>query len=262
MNEQWATSPVDVSDLDLAGDGLREHWDRMHAGNREPYPENEQLREAWRRYHLGDFAGAVDAGRALGGAGIVPAAFAATIYAQYVEQDEKRKPQIFQQVMDWCEQAESDGLSTPNLHYMYAVTMGRYSQFISMIEALAQGFGGRIKEQAEKCLALDDQHAEGHVTFGGWNAEISDQAGTMMAKMLYGATREGAIEHYDIALQLAPDSPVPYIEYARGLDTMYGDTRKEQIIALLEKAMEKHAADAMQRLDQATAARQLAGFKA
>lgn len=261
MTEDWVASGVDMSDLDLAGDGLREHWDWMHAGNREPYPENEQLREAWRQYHLGDFAGAVETGRALGGPGIVPAAFAGTIYAQYVEQDEQRKPRIFQQVMTWCEEAETAGLSTPNLHYMYAVTMGRYSQFISLIDALAQGFGGRIKEQTEKCLALDNEHAEGHVTFGGWNAEISDQAGTMMAKVLYGATRDAAIEHYETALQLAPDSPIPCIEYARGLETMYGDNRREQIIALLEQGLEKQAADAMQRLDQAKARLELAVLK-
>ncbi len=262
MTEDWTASPVDMSDLDLAGDGIRDHWDTLHAGNREPYPENEQLRDAWRRYHLGDFAGAVAAGRALGGPGIVPAAFAGTIYAQYVEQDEDRKSRLFREVMGWCEQAEADGLSTPNLHYMYAVTMGRYSQFISLIEALAQGFGGRIKEQVEKCLALDSQHAEGHVTCGGWNAEITDQAGVMMAKVLYGATREAAIEHYDIALQLAPDSPVPYIEYARGLETMYGDSRKDQVIDLLQQAMENTAADAMQRLDQARARQQLADLQA
>jgi len=261
MTEDWAVSPVDTSDLDLSGGGLRESWDRMHAGNREPYPENEQLQEAWRRYHLGDFAGAVNTGRALGGPGVVPAAFAGTIYAQYVEQDADRKSRLFREVMGWCEQAEADGLSTPNLHYMYAVTMGRYSQFVSMIDALAQGFGGRIREQAEKCLALDNQHAEGHVTLGGWNAEITDQAGTMMAKVLYGATRDDAIQHYDTALQLAPDSPVPYIEYARGLETMYGDSRSDQIIALLEQGLEREAADAMQRLDQAKARLELAAMK-
>lgn len=261
MNEQWASSPVDMSDLDLQGEGLRAHWDRLHAGNREPFPDSAEVQEAWRCYHLGDFAGAVETGRAAGGPGIVPAAFAATIYAQYVEQDEKRKTRIFQEVMDWCEQAEADGLSTPNLHYMYAVTMGRYSQFISLIDALAQGFGGRIKEQVEKCLALDDQHAEGHVTFGGWNAAITDQAGTTMGKLLYGATRDGAIEHFDIAIQLAPQSPVPYIEYARGLETMYGESRKEQIIGMLEQAMEKEPVDAMQRLDKEAARQELAGLQ-
>ncbi|PLW69851.1 hypothetical protein [Pseudohalioglobus lutimaris] len=262
MTDNWAKTPIDMSDLDLSGDGLATNWPLLHAGNNEPYPEDPQVQEAWRRYHLGDFAGAVTLGREIGGEGIVPAAFAATIYAQYVEQDEGRKSALFQQVIKWCEEAEATGLSTANLHYMHAVSMGRYSQFISMIEALAQGFGGRIKEQAQKCLELDNDHAEGHVTLAGWHAAISDQAGALMAKMLYGAERDGAFEHYDIAVALAPDSPVPLIEYADGIEVMFGDSKKADIIAKLEQAMEKRAVDAMQRLDKEKARQHLLALSA
>ncbi len=262
MTSQWITCPIDTSAIDLAGDKLKEHWERMHAGNLEPWPENESVRDAWRHYHQGDFAKAVGMGLESGEAGVVPAAFAATIYAHYVEQDETSKIAIFKQVMQWCEEAEEKGLSTANLHYIHAVAMGRYSQFISMIEALSQGFGGRIKEQAEKCIELNDKHAEGHATVAGWNAEISDQAGAMMAKMLYGATRDGAIEHYAIATQLAPESPIPYIENAAGIETIFGDSKKAEIIALLEQAMEKQANDAMQLLDKAKAKEHLEALRA
>ena len=257
----WIKTPIDMSDLDLSGDLLKKHWDQIHVGNHEPFPEDETLRNVWRLYHQGKYAQAVEAGLAAGGAAIVPAAFAGTIYAHYVEPEESKKTEIFREVKSWCEQAEKDGLCSANLHYMHAVVMGRYSQFISMIEALAQGFGGRIKEQMEKCLALDDQHAEGHATLAGWNAEISDQAGALMAKMLYGATRESALEHYAIALELAPDSPIPYIENAAGLDAIYGDSKKNERMALLESAMKKHAVDAMQRLDKQQAMQQLAVLK-
>lgn len=254
--QDWQACPVVMSDLDLSGERLREQWGQLHGGNREPFPDSAALQEAWREYHLGHFAKAVELGLALGGASVVPAAFAATIYAQYVEQDEKRKIVLFKQVIGLCEEAEKGGLATPNLHYIYAVAMGRYSQFISMIEALAQGFGGRIKEQVEKCLALDPQHAEAHVTYGGWHAAITDQAGGLMARMLYGATQDGAHEHYDEAVKLAPDSVVPYIEYARGLEVMYG-AAEPGIIEKLGMALQLTAVDAMQRLDQAQARQQL-----
>jgi tetratricopeptide (TPR) repeat protein len=247
-----------MRDLDLSGDNLKRRWEAMHRGNREPFPEDKQLQEAWRQYHLGNFARAADIGESIGGAGLVPAAFATTIYAQYVEKDPERKPALFKEAMALCRRAEEAGVSTPNLHYMHAVSMGRYSQFISMIEALAQGFGGKIKEQVEKCLELDPDHAEGHVTFGGWHAAITDQAGGLMAKMLYGATQDGAQEHYEEAVRLAPDSPVVHLEYARGLEVMYGDSEKQQILAELEKALALTPADAMQRLDLLEGRSQLA----
>lgn len=261
MTNEWATCPIDMSDLDLSGDKLLEQWGRLHRGNCEPFPAAPKLQEAWRAYHLGHFGRAVELGMAAGQQGAVPAAFATTIYAQYIEQDDKRKIALFKQAMALCKEAEAGGLSTANLHYIYAVAMGRYSQFISMIEALAQGFGGRIKEQVEKCLALEPNHAEAHATFAGWHAGISDQAGSMMAKMLYGATQDGAHEHYDEAVRLAPDTVVPHVEYARGLEVMYGDAECSSIIEKLETAMRQTAVDAMQRMDQDAARRQLAALK-
>ena len=258
---EWQSSPLDASDLDLSGDNLRRQWDRMHRGNREPFPADERLQEAWRQYHLGNFALAADLGVAVGGAGAVPAAFATTIYAQYVEQDPERKQALFKEAMAICRDAEERGVSTPNLHYIHAVSMGRYSQFISMIEALAQGFGGRIKEQVEKCLALDPQHAEGHVTFGGWHAAITDQAGGLMARMLYGATQDEALEHYEEAVRLVPDSVVCRLEYARGLEVMYGDSERARIVAEFEKALALSPADAMQRLDVVQGRSQLASLR-
>ena len=246
---QWQACPVDMSDLDLSGDNLKQKWEAMHRGNREPFPADSELQEVWRQYHLGNFARAAELGSAMGGAGAVPAAFATTIYAQYVEPDAERKPALFKEAIAICAAAAEGGLSTPNLHYIHAVAMGRYSQFISMVEALAQGYGKKIKEEVEKCVELDPKHAEGHVTFGGWHAAITDQAGGLMARMLYGATQDGATEHYEEAVRLVPDSPVVHLEYARGLEVMYGDSEKAQIVAELEKALALPPADAMQRLD-------------
>ena len=246
---EWQDTPVDMSDLDLSGDGLRQNWEAMHRGNREPFPADPRLQDAWRAYHLGQFARAAEIGTAMGRDGCVPAAFATTIYAQYVEPDGERKPVLFKTAMALCGIAVAAGVSTPNLHYMHAVAMGRYSQFISMIEALAQGFGGRIKEQVERCLELDPNHAEGHLTFGGWHAAITDQAGGLMARMMYGATQDEAIAHFDEAVRLVPDSVVVHLEYARGLETMFGDSEKARIVEELEKALALRPMDAMQRLD-------------
>lgn len=257
----WQPCPVQVSDLDLSGDGLRQHWDTLHQGCPEQFPETPAVQAAWRHYHLGEFAQAYGTGLAAGRAGVVPAAFAITIQAQYVEQDEKYRASLFKQAMKLCEEAEENGLVNANLHYIHAVAMGRYSQSISIIEALAQGFGGRIKEQLQKCLDLSPKHAEAHATFAGWHAAISDQAGGLMARMLYGATQDGAHEHYEMAVGYAPEAVLPRSEYARGLEVMYGE-KEAGIREHLNQALQLKAVDAMQRLDQQAAREHLARLAA
>ena len=261
MARPWRSTPVDMSDLDLEGDQLQARWSEMHKGNLEPFPADAQLQQAWRLYHLGRFAEAADLGEALGGPGLVPAAFATTIYTVYVESDEKRKPELFETAAQLCAQAIEAGVDTANAHYMHAVSMGRYSQFISMIEALAKGYGGRIKDAVERCLERSPNHAEGHLTLAGWHAAITDQAGGLMARMLYGATEDGADEHYAEAIRLVPDSPVVHLEHARGLEVMHGMSQRAAIVAALERALDCKPVDAMQRLDVALGRADLARLR-
>jgi tetratricopeptide (TPR) repeat protein len=244
--------------FDLGGDALREHWDFLHAGNREPFPEDVAVQDAWRAYHEGRFGEAVALGKAQGGLGLVPAAFAATIYAHYLEDDEERKFQIFQTGIDLARQATEACPANANAYYMYAVAMGRYSQFINMVEALSQGLAPRIRDAAMRCIELQPEHAEGHVTIAGWHAEIVDKVGAMLAGLSFGARKDLAEEHFDRAIALAPASPVPYIEKAQGLLLMYGDSSKEEATTLLEKAIAQEPADAMQTLDIQRARKTLA----
>jgi tetratricopeptide (TPR) repeat protein len=221
----------------------------LHAGNLEPFPAEPAVQDAWRAYHEGRFEEALNLGRAHGGLGLVPAAFAATIYAQYVESDEAKKSEIFEMAMGIAESATEACPDNANAHYMLAVSQGRYSQFISMVEALAKGLAPKIRGAAERCLELQPNHAKGHVTLAGWHAETVDKVGAMLAGLSFGAKKDLAEEHYDRAVALAPASPVPLIEKANGLLLMYGDSIKEDAMQLLQKAVTLEPADAMQALD-------------
>ncbi len=257
MTNQWKKFTSEQQSFDFSGVALKEQWDNLHAGNLEPYPEDENLQEAWRCYHQGDFAQAVDIGNKLGDQGAIVSAFATVIYAQYVEEDGDEKIRLFKSAITLCELHLETSPDVLNLHYMYAVAMGRYSQFISMVEALQQGFGKKIKDALEACLALNASHAEALVTYGGWNAEIVDKAGAMLGKLMYGATKDASVEHYQKALAFTPNSPIPYIEYAYGLQLMYGEMKIDDSITYLEKGLLLKPADAMQALDQQAAKAQL-----
>lgn len=244
--------------FDLAGAALEQHWPALHAGNLEPFPAEAAVQEAWRAYHEGRFEAAVELGKAYGGLGLVPAAFAATIYAHYLEQEEEAKVAIFETAIELAERATEACPDNANAFYMLAVAMGRYSQFVSIIDALAKGLGPKIRDAAQRCLELRPEHAEGHATLAGWHAEIVDKVGGMLAGLSFGAKKDLAEEHYDRALALAPTSPVPHIEKAAGMLLMYGESSRDEAMQLLQKAVTLEPADAMQWLDIERARRTLA----
>lgn len=246
--------------FDFSGPALEQRWPVLHAGNLEPYPMEPAVQEAWRAYHEGRFEDAVRLGQDDGRLGLVPAAFAATIYAHYLEPDEEKKVAIFETAMDLAERACEACPDNANAHYMLAVARGRYSQFISMIEALSKGLGPKIRDSVQRCLELEPKHAEGHVTLAGWHAEIVDKVGGMLAGLSFGAKKDLAEEHYDEALALAPGSPVPYIEKASGLLLMFGESSRDDAMQLLQKALSLEPADAMQALDIARARQTLAAL--
>ena len=243
--------------FEFSGTALKKRWAGLHSGNLEPFPDSASARKAWQAYHEGRFGAAVRAGEKHGDACLLPAAFAATMYAQYLEKDDDEKLRGFELAVDLAEQAAEFDAESANAHYMLAVALGRYSQFISILEALAKGVGPRIKDSVTLCLELQPAHAEAHTTLATWHAELVDKLGGMLASLKYGAKRKIAEEHYDTAIELCPELPFACIEKANGLLLMYGDERLDEAVELLEKAANMTPADAMQALDIDKARRQL-----
>ena len=262
LTGDWQPCPIYTGDLALEAGGLRQGWAQAHECDREPYPESPSAVDAWRCYHLGDFARAVAIGREAGADGLLPAAFACTTYARYLEQDESRKKNLFQEVVHWCEQAQAEGFSTPNLQYIYACAMDGFIQPMSMIETVAQGFGLRLREQLEGLLDIDERHSAAHILLARWHARMWARAGRKMSAVLYGANPEAAVAHYELAIVLSPDCPVPYTDYAAGLEMMFAEGNRSQVIALITRGLDKPGLDAKQRLAQEVARKRLQDLRA
>jgi tetratricopeptide (TPR) repeat protein len=71
----------------------------------------------------------------------------------------------------------------------------------------------------------------------------------MVAAMTYGAKKDSALEHFQKALKLDPDSAVARIEYANGLIMLFGKGRLADAEKLYQEAAACKPADAMERLD-------------
>jgi tetratricopeptide (TPR) repeat protein len=269
----------------FAGGALQQHWLLLHKGDREPYPTEKRiaqlaeqapaiaksvanvggakaaaaaLQDAWRAFHEGDFQRAIEAGGKLGVLGAIVANKSAAIHAQYREKDGRRALRILQAAIERGETAAEDLPDSANAHYTLALVLGRHSQRSSIVEALAAGFAGRIRAQLERTLKLEPGHAEAHVAFGLYHAEIVAKLGGLAARLTYGATLDAATGHFKRAIKLAPESPVTWLEYAHGLHLL--DARKfaEETSAMLDKAAGRTPRDAMEQLD-VEHAKQLSG---
>ena len=245
----WKKFPHADKAFVFTGAALKKNWERLHRGDREPFPDDVAVQEAWRLHHQGEFHKACDAGLAAGIDGYNAANKATMIYANYLEEDDRRKLELFQGVSARCEELQQAQPKNANAYYIQAYALGRYSQGISVIKALTQGLGGKIKAALETALKLDPKHADAHSALGAYHAEVVDKVGAMVGKLTYGASKDLAVRHFESALKLAPDSAIACIEYANALVMLFGKSRMDEAVKLYEKAAAATPVDAMERLD-------------
>jgi len=246
---EWKKFPYDNSEYAYPGPALKKAWSGLHSGDLEPYPADPVLQEAWRCYHLGEFQQAVTLADQCGLAGHAVANKATGMYASHLEEQESRQIAFYKAAIERAEKAIAGFPDDPNSHHFYAFNLGRYSQAISIVDALKQGVGGKIFKALSRVLELQPDHADAHTAFGLYHAEIIDKVGKLIGGVTYGASEKKAIEHFETAIRLAPASPIAHIEYGNGLYMLYGDKRIDEVSDLYERATGFTAHDAVERLD-------------
>ena len=249
MTRKWTKFPHADKRFVYEGAALAKSWPRLHRGDCEPLPKTADAQAAWSAFHAGDFAVAVEAGRAAGGAGLNAAIKAQAIYATYLEKKDAARLALFEEAAQWADARRADAPRDANAHYLYAYALGRYSQKSSVAKALAQGYGGKIKEALATALALAPKHADAHAAFGAYQAEVIDKVGALVGGLTYGAKKDSAIEHFETARKLFPESAIERIEYANGLLLLFGKARIADAQKFYEAAAKVVPADAMERLD-------------
>jgi tetratricopeptide (TPR) repeat protein len=244
---KWTAFAHPSKSFVYAGDSLKKNWAKLHRGDCEPFPSDADVQEAWRLFHQGKFAEAVEKGIAAAGAGITAANKAQAIYANGVEGKESAKISHFEEIMNRA-----------NAHYLYAYAAGRYSQRISVVKALSQGYGGKIRAALEAALKLQPKHAEAHIAMGAYHAEIIDKVGALVGGLTYGANAKEGEKHFRKALELTPGSPIARIEMANGLVMMHGRKMVDEAGKLYAEAAGIDPRDAMEKLDVDAAREELA----
>lgn len=268
--KNWKVFPHKNKAFDYAGDKLAKAWPKLHAGDLEPYPDVKhvaallkahpklgkdatvianQLQDAWRDFHRGDFQQAYESGIALKALGASVAIKAAGIHASYLVDDEDAKTNRYEDLVRLADEAVSILPELANNHYRRAFAIGRLSQSISIAKALAQGLAGKVRESLDTTLKMAPKHAEALTAMGLYHAEIVNKVGGMLAKLTYGANAADSEKHLKAALKLTPQSPIAWIEYGNGLLLLHGDKREDDVAEAYDKAANSKPLDAMEALD-------------
>lgn len=253
----WTAFPGKSAAFAYDGVKLQKAWNALHTGDCEPYPDlkraetllkaagmqapaldaaqlAEQLQDAWRAFHAGEFQQAYELGVHLGPIGASVACKALGIHTTYLVKKPEDRLERFEQVAALAEQAMAVLPKEANSHYRMAFGNGRYSQGISITKALKLGIASKVKQALDTCLKLNPKHAEAHLASALWHAEILGKVGAMIGGLTYGAKRKLAEEHMKTALKLAPNMPIVHAEHA-------------QMLLLLDEDNEQEAADAFER---------------
>lgn len=276
----WAPFPHDARPFTYPGEALKAAWARLHAGDREPFPDLKRakallkaageaaprcdaaalaaaLQEAWRAFHRGDFRAAFDAGEALGPVGASVAAKAIGIHATYLVDDDDEKLRRLERAADLADAAIAALPGEANSHYRHAFALGRYSQGLSIAKALALGIAGKVRASLDAALALAPNHAEAHTALALYHAEIIGKVGAMIGGLTYGAKASEAEKHIQAALKLTPASPIAHIEHGNVLLLLDRRRHEAAATAAYERAASLTPLDAMEALDVAYAQSQL-----
>ncbi len=270
----WAALPEEAAVFDFSGAKLRRQWAGLHAGDRVPWPDEHQVaamldalpaaqrpagtaaaiatavQQAWRAFHSGDFAAAVAAADSCGVIAHAAASKAACIYADHLEEDENAQQDIYRRAAERAAAVLVVLPDDPNAHYFHAFALGRYSQSISIAKALAQGLAGKVAASLKRALNLAPDHADAHLAFGLYHAEIINKVGKLVGGMTYGASEKEALVHLERALELNGAAPIVHIEYGNALYLLHGERGIDDLNRAYRQAVAHAPRDAMEWLDQ------------
>ncbi len=220
----------------------------------------QSLAEAEAAFRDGRFLEAADLGEAIGTSdALAMAANSLAIHGYYLAEDDDKQP-LFERAMALAGTAVAVDGGNAWAHFQTSHAMGRYAQTLGVLEALSEGYAGRIRAAIDAALGLEPDMVWAHLSLAAWHAEIVAKVGFIIAGILYGASEEDALAHYERAYALAPDDSTVNLEFAIGLLTLDDDDYVERARSLLAHAAELPAEDAYGQIVRAQAEARLAAL--
>ena len=209
--------------------GPQEELGAPAQGDCEPLPKDADVLERLAAFHAGEFAAAVEAGLAAGGAGVNAAVKAQVVYANYLEKSRQGEDRA-------ARGSGRLGRRAPSQQRRRTPTRTTSTRSRSAATARAsrsrrrsrRASAARSRTRSPTAIKLEPKHADAHTAYGAYQAEVIDKVGGIVAGVTYGAKKDSAIEHFEKALKLYPESAIARIEYANGLIMLFGKSRIDE----------------------------------
>jgi hypothetical protein len=122
-------------------------------------------------------------------------------------------------------------------HIHLAVSLGYQARIIGPIRARFQRFPEQAKDSIEIALRLAPNSHWALSAAGGFNIEVVRSGGRFLGDLLYGATFENGVSYFHRAMDADPENPTIKLQYALALTGYDFDSRREEIMAMLDACM-------------------------
>lgn len=185
-------------------------------------------------YQAGQYKAAVKAGRAAGTA----QGYATAARAELAEERLRDAP-----CLDCLKLAEADARKAiaadptlPGPRVYLAASLGYQARIIGMVQAKLKGYAGEAKTNLDAALKAHPGNPWVLAAMGGWNIGVVNGGGSMLARMIYGATVKKGLAYYDKAMAADPVGIPIRFQYALSLSAYDRETYAKQIGAALKFA--------------------------
>lgn len=186
-----------------------------------PFPESSKNYVlALQLYAVGQYRQSARLAESTGSSrGLALAARATLAYASTLDTDETRLSEI-RHAGELARAAIKTDPRNAEAYRHLAICLGEIARTKSAIENFLDGSPSEAKAAIDRAMALDPQSPWAHAVFGGWHAEIVANAGPLLARQTFGASRKEAKTEFETAITLEPNNPVLHYEYAMALQRM------------------------------------------
>lgn len=195
-----------------------------------------ELRRAWSLLFNGQFREARDLGLNLGPAGYFPGLYAQALYATLIVEDEAERRTLLEEVVSRTDEILPMAPDHPMIRFGRAYGKARILEGLSATEAMGTGFTSDVLENLEELMDENPNNIYAITLMAGVQSGIIEKAGGLVARMTYGAKASTMESLFQQALQLTPDYPGVYYEYARAKLKVYDDDGEEAALELLAQA--------------------------
>jgi len=183
------------------------------------------------------------------------------IQARYFAADDEKK-RLLERAIEHAQRLIEIDPDEAEAYLLLATAMGRHAKLISRSHARKEDYAGKTREAIESALRIEPQSAAAHASMGRWHAGIIAEAGSLLARTLFKASRKTAIFHFEQSLELNSQSKLNKFEIATGYLELDESKYAEQARLLLMASAQLSPNDAYERIIHAHAAEKLALLEA